>query len=226
MKINSTSDFHINSGLKVLIYGDSGSGKTALCSTTDAPTLILSAESGLLSLKDHNIDYINLNSMKDVREAYHFVSTSEEAAQYSWICIDSLSEIAEMCLAEEMRMNKDPRKAYGELNNKMMALIKAFRDMPNKNIYMSAKLTQEKDEYSGAMLFGPMMPGRTLSAQLPYMFDEVFYLKRELGPDKEKSIYLLTSQDFNARAKDRSGKLDVYEAPSLSSVYKKIMGDK
>jgi len=52
MKLKSTKDA-ASSGIKALVYGLSGIGKTALAATTgDLPsTIIASAENGLLSLR-------------------------------------------------------------------------------------------------------------------------------------------------------------------------------
>ena len=49
MKISTTKAVG-NDALKILIYGESGSGKTTLAGTINEPTLIISAEAGLLCL--------------------------------------------------------------------------------------------------------------------------------------------------------------------------------
>ena len=55
MAINLKSTATIaSSGVKVLVYGQAGSGKTTLIRTAPAP-LILSAEAGLLSLAGTDI---------------------------------------------------------------------------------------------------------------------------------------------------------------------------
>jgi len=225
MNIKSTKDCQVNNGLKVLVYGDAGCGKTHMCSTTGGSPIILSAESGLLSLRSWDLPYIEINSIKDVREAYAFVSKSDEAKDYDWVCIDSLSEIAEICLAEEINNSKDPRKAYGELSSIILSLVKAFRDLPHKHVYMTAKLTQEKNDFDGALMFGPLMPGKQLGFHLPYLFDEFFYLRSEIKEEGNIERYLITQQDYNIRAKDRSGILSAFEEPNLLNIKNKILGD-
>ena len=56
-------------GVKVLVYGQAGSGKTSLIGTLPAP-IIISAEAGLLSLADLDIPYIEITDMASLREAY------------------------------------------------------------------------------------------------------------------------------------------------------------
>ena len=177
IKLTTTREAAQSNGIKMLVYGGAGSGKTTLASTTGGKTLIVSAESGLMSLRDHDIDAIEVSTIDDVFEAYQYVQSGDGLA-YEWICLDSLSEIAEACLAAEKKNTQDPRAAYGETAEKMMRLIKAFRDLPQRNIYMSAKMSREKDESTGAFLYGAMMPGRQLGPQLPYLFDLVCAVRR------------------------------------------------
>ena len=63
------------------MHAPAGAGKTRLCATTGGKTVILSAESGLLSLQDAEVDYIEINSMNDLREAFAFVKQSD----YEWV---------------------------------------------------------------------------------------------------------------------------------------------
>ena len=65
IKITSTKDFYLR-GIKCLVYGESGVGKTVLCSTAPDP-IIISAESGLLSLRKKDIPVIEINSLKTLR---------------------------------------------------------------------------------------------------------------------------------------------------------------
>mgnify|MGYP001319873862 CR=1 FL=1 len=48
MKITKTNDM-LRHFLKMVIYSESGGGKTRLAATTGAPTVVISAEGGLLS---------------------------------------------------------------------------------------------------------------------------------------------------------------------------------
>lgn len=223
IRLISTKQATAQTGIKVLVYGQAGSGKTVLASTTGGSPIIISAEEGLLSLRQHDIPSIQVSTIADVHEAYTFLVESDEARQYDWICIDSISEIAEVCLASEKKATKDPRQAYGALQDHMMDLIRAFRDLP-RNVYMSAKLERIRDAVSGSMLYGPAMPGTKLAQQIPYLFDEVFALRCEKSAEGDSQRWLQTSGDFQYVAKDRSGSLDQYELPSISGISQKILG--
>ena len=210
-------------GIKCLVYGKSGAGKTKLAATAPAP-IILSAESGILSLREFQIPMIQIKTVADLTEVHQWVQNSAEAKQFATIYIDSISEIGEVVLANAKAQVKDPRQAYGELIEKMMALVKAFRDLPGKNVVMAAKQEPIKDEMTGIVQYGPSMPGSKLGPQLPYLFDEVFRLGVGKTPQGVEYRFLQTGPDLQYDAKDRSGSLDPVERPDLSFVFSKILG--
>lgn len=223
MKLLSTKGGNTN-GLKVLIYGQAGSGKTRMCATTGGSTIILSAEAGLLSLREFDIPVIPIKNLSDLYEAYDFLTISGEGKAFEWICLDSLSEIGEVVLSAGKKTAKDARAAYGDLQEKMGDLIRGFRDMEGRNIYFTAKLDRIKDESTGALLFGPSMPGNKLGQALPYFFDEIFVLRSERDTAGNVTRALQTFQDPSYVAKDRSGALNPWEEPSLGAILSKIKG--
>jgi hypothetical protein len=105
----------------------------------------------------------------------------------------------------------------------MTELIRAFRDLPQRNVYMSAKLERVKDEITGGMLYGPAMPGSKLGQALPYFLDEFFVLRVEKDDEGKPTRALQTQPDYQFTAKDRSGALDMFEPPSLEHIAKKIL---
>lgn len=210
-------------GVKVMVYGQAGVGKTVLCSTAPTP-FIISAESGELSLRHHNIPMAKVYTVADLTDLHNWVQKSHEAQQFETICIDSLSEIAEVVLNNAKRQVKDPRQAYGELIEKMESTIRAFRDLPGKHVYMAAKMEPTKDELTGVVKYGPSMPGSKLGAKLPYFFDEVFRLGVNKQPQGESYRFLQTQPDLQYEAKDRSGALAAVEPPHLTHIFNKILG--
>jgi len=188
-------------------------------------TLILSAEAGLLSLRDHDIDVALINSIDDMREAYGFVRSSlagETDKRYTWIGIDSLSEIAEACLAHEKETTANGLRAYGEMADIMFRLIRRFRDLAGVNVVFTSKQERVQDE--GRLLYAPMLPGKQLSQGIAYLFDEVFALRANRQDDGTIRRYLQTANDGVYDAKDRSGALDMAEPPSLAKIAAKIAG--
>jgi hypothetical protein len=105
----------------------------------------------------------------------------------------------------------------------MADIIRAFRDLPGRHVYMSAKLEKTQDEM-GRVLYSPSMPGNKTGQALPYFFDEVLALRVEKDGDGNTQRALMCDSDGLWLAKDRSGKLDAWEAPDLSAVIAKIGG--
>jgi phage nucleotide-binding protein len=210
-------------GVKMLVYGQAGAGKTTLIKTLPHP-VILSAEGGLLSLQDADLPYIEIRNVNDLEEAYKWV-VSDAANGFESVALDSISEIAEVILSSEKKNNKDPRAAYGAMQDKMSEIIRAFRDITNKHVYFTAKCEKAQDE-TGKILYSPSMPGNKTGQALPYFFDLVMALRVEKGEDGISQRALLCDSDGSWLAKDRSSKLSTWEAPDLGSIISKIGGSK
>lgn len=219
INLKRTSDVHSN-GVKVLVYGHAGAGKTTLTATLPAP-IVISAEGGLLSIKDADIPYIEVNSMDTLKEAYEWLSSSAEAKDFQSVALDSISEIAEVVLNYEKKVAKDPRQAYGAMQEQMTDIIRAFRDISGKHVYMSAKCEKSQDE-TGRLLYAPSMPGNKLGQALPYFFDEVLALRLEKDAEGNPVRALMCESDGLWQAKDRSGKLSAWETPDLGAIIGKI----
>ncbi len=218
INLKNTSDVHSN-GVKVLVYGHAGVGKTTLSTTMPNP-VIISAEGGLLSIKDSNIPYIEVANMSDLKEAYAWL-TSDEGKKFDSVILDSLSEIGEVVLIHEKTQTKDGRAAYGEMATQMTSLIRAFRDLPGKNVLMTAKVEKSQDE-TGRMMYAPSMPGAKLGQTLPYFFDLVLALRVEKDADGVAQRALMCDSDGLWMAKDRSGKLQAWEQPDLGAIIREI----
>lgn len=214
IRIQKTSEIELN-GVKCVIYGGPGVGKTRACATAPKP-IIISAESGLLSLSDVDVDFIEIKKLRDLDEAYRALKDSKE---YETICLDSLSEIAEVLILELKPSFKDGRQAYMALADAMMPMLRKFRDIKGKHTVFTAKLIRLQDEESGKVTEEILMPGKVLGYQIPYMVDELFKLRL----NKKKEYVFQTSPDRLSFCKDRSGALQEEEAPNMTKIINKIL---
>ena len=92
INVKTTGSLAAN-GVKVLVYGQAGAGKTSLIKTLPSP-IVLSAEGGLLSIQDADLPFIEITSMTELQEAYTWLTSSDEAKSYKSVALDSISEIA------------------------------------------------------------------------------------------------------------------------------------
>ncbi len=231
IKFTTSDDEARISGVKMLVYAPAGMGKTVLTATLPSP-LLISTEKGLLSLNARNqqkifgtaknVPIIEVNCLGDLDDALRFVATSNEAKQFESISMDSISDMAECVLSELKAKYKDPRQAYGDLFDKLCVIVRGFRDLPGKHVYLTAKQERIQDS-SGLLMNGPSMPGKQLTGQLPHFFDEVFAL--DVSPkqaDGSTYRFLRTQNTPQWLAKDRSGALDEFEQPNLANIIAKI----
>ncbi len=218
--LTTTALASVDHGIKCLVYGRAGIGKTRLVATAPQP-IIISVEGGMLSLRDKNIPMIEIKTLDDLNRTHDYL-TGPAGSQYYTIGIDSVSEIAEKVLSNAKAGTKDGRQAYGVLADQMWTTIRAFRDIKGKCVVMTAKAEYDKDE-NGVTRWQPSFPGRNLTQGMAYFFDEVFHLGAYRGAQGE-FVALQTKTDMQYEAKDRSGALDFFEFPDLTSVFNKIYG--
>lgn len=221
IQLQSTASVASN-GVKILCYGQAGSGKTQLIASLPAP-IIISVEKGLLTLSDANLPFIEVESLSEFSECRKWLASSAEAVQFKTIAVDSISALGETILSEELKKNADGRKAYGEMQGKLFDELRELIAIPNRHLYATAKLEKLPDEL-GRILYGPSLPGRQAPQLLPHAFDEVFALRVEKGQDGNPQRMVMCHSDGLWAARDRSKKLAMWEPTDMGYIINKIMG--
>ena len=219
---STTAKEGVGGGIKCLVYGKAGTGKTTLCGTAPSP-LIISAEAGLLSLRKKDIPVLRITQTQDVWDALSWCQQNAIKNGIKTICLDSISEIVEKILATEKKKTKDPRQAYGEMATVATDIVKAFRDLPGLHVLITAKEVTGTDPISGVAKAQPTAPGQQVGPALPYLFDLVLHAATDKDAQGNTFHYLRTKSAFNADAKDRSGTLDEIEYPDLNAIFSKIL---
>jgi hypothetical protein len=222
-RIFSTTEAGNLYGIKGLVYGRAGIGKTSLAATAPAP-FVISAEKGLLSLKRFNIPAVDVRNISDLKNIASWMEQSYEARQHATFFLDSITEIAEQVLEyEKERQGKNKFGAYGELAEQLTKEFRRFRDIAGPNVIFTAK---EKREKNGMEWFSrPLIPGQVLPDAMPYFFDELFHYTIVKFDGVNETRAFRCQPSIDAEAKDRSGMLNLYEPPHLSYVFNKILGE-
>ncbi len=229
-----------------LIIAEAGMGKTCLVRTCLGQqwqdgkwqqvepldqfkkVLILAAEPGLLSVRDlvlsGHVEAIQVSTWSEVAEAFNWLAHDEEAkANYEWIFIDSLTEIADRCEASSKERHTDAYKIWGDYTDQLTGAIKDFRDLSAYSVAFTCLPQVEKDDQSRRFI-GAAISGQKIKGRLTSYFDEVFYL--DAMDDGSGGTYrALLTQPYERRpAKDRSGLLELMEPPNLLHIRRKILG--
>lgn len=227
IKVQNTADIEF-SGVKCIVYGPPGVGKTRLCATAPG-VVIISAEEGLLSITDLSVPFIEIQTLDDLNDAYNLLK-KDNGQTYQTIALDSLSEIAEVLIAQELPKHKDGRQAYAALAQAMIPMLKKFRNLKNVNTIFTAKRIEVKDEDTGTVSTEILLPGNVMGYQVPYLVDELFYM----DVDRKCVPFLQVKPSRRIFCKDRSGALDPNgefatspeTVPDLSKLFKKIADKK
>lgn len=234
MKFKSTKDV-ASERFVCLVSGESGIGKTSLAKTLPEPeseTLIISAESGLLCLSGTDIPVYEINpneTWKSITEIFDYLTTDEAKKKFKYLFVDSLTEIAQLVLAELKRDPKlsDPKNAFplwGQYADRMIKIIKVFRDFRPYSVVFTCLTTTEKDGLELVDQFS--MPGQSVKENLKAYFDLSLHYKVFTDDNGVKHRKLITDVSESPLAKDRSGFLDSYEDANLTTIIKKVLNEK
>ena len=167
----------------ILVYGETGTGKTVFASTAPRPILWLESEGGTSSIGDKaGIDIARVAGLDTYREALVYLEKND--AKYKTVVIDSFTETLAAVLKEIMRAVKtlDPTRdefapyfeEWQRLTGVMREIARAFRDLP-MHVVITALEREDKDDLTGRSKVRPRMTP-ALADELPGFMDAVVYL--------------------------------------------------
>lgn len=225
-------------GVKMLIYGGAGTGKTRSVTTAPRP-ILLGVEQGLLSIQDEPINVFDVHynltptmkaeerankKLTNIVEFFEWLERSNEAKQFDTVYIDSLSEISTLVLEDELARAKDPRQAYGAMADRVLKWVRLLHSMPNKHVAVLCK--QEMVNSNNINYAQPAFEGQKLFREVTHLFDEIFRFqakrfKMQTGFQEFMVCSTKNMQDYLAR--DKSGKLAEDEPQNIQQIISKIM---
>jgi len=222
--------------LNILIYGESGVGKTTLAGSADAvpsmrPVLVIDIEGGTESLRDKypKVDTVRVKSWQEMQNIYDVLYLGDHP--YKTVVLDSLTEIQKFNMDQIMKdlITRKPEidpdvpsmREWGKNLEQIRRMVRGFRDLDMHTI-ITALEKDDKDELTGARKVLPMLSGQ-LARQVAAFMDIVgyYYVKQfGIGEAAEYKRLMLTSATQKYTAKDRSGKLPpVIEDPTMPQLF-------
>lgn len=133
----------------VLIYGDSGTGKTTFASSCKKPALLLdvNGERGTDSISDvDDIDVLKVNSKTDLDYLIDELTSTEH--KYNSIIIDTLTNVQDMLVEDQKAIKVNRAGAlhlnqWGAIGTSMRDLVHDLKTSGNADIIL---LCQERDD--------------------------------------------------------------------------------
>jgi hypothetical protein len=194
----------------------------------------MATEPGLLSMRGSTVPTWEAYTPERIKEFFDWLKSSNETKNYDTVCIDSVSQYAEIELTKQLKCNKDGRKAYGELSRAVMEEMNFLYFLPQKHIFMLAKEAQHEEistSFNGPVPVSntvykkvPFFPGQDLNVKVPHLFDEILYITKGNVPGVAgQQKYIRTLMTDEVLARDRSGRLAEYEPHDLAALFAKVM---
>jgi phage nucleotide-binding protein len=230
IKVQNTLTVRTEGRIKIIVYGQSGVGKTVFASQFPKP-VILAPEEGLLSIAGKNIDYISITTPEDIEESYQYLAGPKARAKYQTVVVDSLTSLQTnvympAILESQGRMFPEIRD-WGQLLENMRRFSRQMVDLPYNIVFIC--LEEEREIEEGSWVTRPMLTGR-FANEAPAYVDIVMRLiveekRRKAGEEPERTRLGIFQPARSYVAKDRSGFLpQVMKDPTPAKVLAKVRG--
>lgn len=183
MKITKTNEASAK-GITMLVYGDSGTGKTTLLGTMpEEGTLILDVEGGVSVLAGKRIDTIRIaDDLANLKDAFEYIQS--DALKHTAVCLDSATELEAFMLqtlTQAKNREKPTLDEYGTSAYKMRQYMRVLRDLREKGVDVVVTALEtplELEAGNGATrtkLYPLMM--RKLAPEVAGLFDIVAHME-------------------------------------------------
>lgn len=218
--LKAAHEFAQRNGVKSIVYGPAGSGKTPIVNTAPRP-LLLACEPGLLSMRGSQVPTYQAFEAKLIDEFFDWFFGSNEIKQFDTFALDSASHMCEVYLIRAEKENKHGLAAYGQMAKDVLKQLNRLYFMPEKHMYIIAK--QEIVSVNGVELRRPYYPGKQLPVDMPHKFDQILHLDIHNVPSVGQVSSFQCRPTIDTLARDRTGQLAEFEQPNFNMIIKKVM---
>lgn len=224
------SDLNPNENLKLLVYGESGAGKTVFATSFPGPILVHDFDGKVASAAGYwgkynpeqvsQIDYISY-AEGNTQERYerfrlwfndHQKLAKDGKFPYKTIVLDSLTTWSELLMKEILRQTvnkiKGPIAGRDDIPGMQHYGLNSvfFKEQLGNflkfpcNVVVTAHIDITKDETTGEILRRPLVSGK-LASYLPIIFGEVY--RAYVDQKENKSVHLAQTKSdskYNCRS--------------------------
>lgn len=213
-------DFAQCFGIKAVIFGPAGSGKTPIVNTAPRPVL-LACEPGLLSMRGSNVPTWQGYTPETINDFFKWFFNSEETKNFDTLAVDSTSHMAEIYLQAALKSNRHGLAAYGEMATETLKHLNTLYYTRQKHTYLIAK--QEIINENGMTIKRPYYPGKQLPIELPHKYDQILQLDIQNVPGVGQVKAFRCQSSIDVLARDRTGQLSEFEPPDFAAIVSKAM---
>ncbi len=154
--------------------------------------------------------------------------------KYDTVFIDSITVAGRLCFQwskgqpeafSEKTGKPDVRGAYGLHGREMIAWLTHLQHTRAKNVWFVGILDEKLDDFN-RKVYQPQIDGSKTGLELPGIVDQVITMAEFKAEDGtlQRGFVCQTLNPWGYPAKDRSGRLDMLEAPHLGQLMDKIRG--
>jgi len=215
--LKEAREFAIQFGIKAVIYGPAGSGKTPIVNTAPRP-LLLAVEPGLLSMRTSTVKTWLAPDTKRIDEFFNWFFNSAEAKNFDTLAIDSSSQMCDIALQEAKKTERHGLQQYGKMAEYVEPYMRRLYFLPEKHMYLIAK---EETQDSG--MRRPYYPGKQLPVSIPHLYDCILRVAKVSIPNVGETTAFQCNGSYDVLARNRTGILDTFEPPDFSALVKKAM---
>jgi hypothetical protein len=214
---------------KILIWGNSGSGKSWLSATAPKPLVILTEANGAVSIGHSNkdADIVVIDNADDLRQIA-IMAKSGKLSQYKTLVFDSLTECQKL-FKDEIVGNRDTLKIqeWGLLANRMLKFIRLIRDLPF-HIVCTALADKNTDDQGGILNNLPQFEGKKTANEIMQYFSAVGYLfgANDLIDEKQILVRKLMFEPTNKWFVKPCHPLTNMQDPDMTQIINSIVSGK
>lgn len=216
-----------NFGVKAIVYGPAGTGKTPILNSAPRPVL-LATEAGLLSMRGSTIPTYEAYTSQRVDEFFKWFFNSTETKNFDTLGIDSGSQMADIYLNAALKgtskagNKKHGQAAYGEMATDTMEHLRTLFYTRYKHVYLICKEQIADIEFQS--LRRPYFPGQVLPVDVPHLYDFILRLAKTNVPGQQGEVLAFQCNgNMNVMSRNRTGNLNDFEEPHFGKLVEKVM---